>query len=63
VRFWQFHGGLPSGLFPRNLNSGGSPTLASLWGAAIDGDAVAIGWRNHVRTNPNKATGGFSRYG
>lgn len=60
---WQFHGGLPSGLFPRNLNSGGSPTLASLWGAAIDGDEVAIGWRNHVRTNPAKATGAALGFG
>ncbi len=60
---WQFHGGLPSGLFPRNLNSGGTSTLATLWGAAIDGDDVAIGWRNHVRTNPAKATGAALGFG
>ncbi len=59
---WQFHGGLPSGLFPRNVNSSGS-TLTSLWGAAVDGDEVAIGWRNHVRTNPAKATGAALGFG
>ena len=60
---WQFHGGLPSGLFPRNLNSGGGSTLASLWGAAIDGDEGGIGWRNHVRNDPAKATGAALGFG
>lgn len=60
---WSFHGGLPSGLFPRNLNDNGVSTLTSLWGAAIDGDRVAIGWRNHVRTDPNKDTGAALGFG
>lgn len=60
---WQFHGGLPDGLFPRNLDSFGNSTLASLWGAAIDGDKVAIGWRNHVQSNPANATGAALGFG
>ncbi len=60
---WRLQGGLADGLFPRDVNNAGFPTLASLWGAAIDGDDVAIGWRNFAGTTPLSATGaalGFS---
>ncbi|HSC88708.1 MAG TPA: discoidin domain-containing protein [Polyangiaceae bacterium] len=64
---WSFHGGLPGGLFPRDVGQGSGSTLATLWGAAIDGDRVAIGWRNYAGDNPT-ATGaaigfGFDDYG
>ncbi len=55
---WRFYGGLPSGLFPDDVNpNSGASTLASLWGAAIDGDRAAIGWRNYRGDNAQTETG------
>lgn len=60
---WKFYGGLPAGLFPDDVNPDGSSTLQSLWGAAIDADRAAIGWRNYRGDNAATVTGaalGFS---
>jgi hypothetical protein len=55
---WRFYGGLPNGLFPDDVNpSNGASTLASLWGAAIDGNRAAIGWRNYRGQNAQTETG------
>lgn len=61
-REWRFHGGLPGGLFPRDVGQSGTSTLATLWGAAIDGDNVAIGWRNYAGDN-STATGAAIGFG
>lgn len=53
---WRFFGGLPSGMFPKDLHNGQS-TQFSLWGAAIDGTRAAIGWRNYRGDNPATETG------
>lgn len=54
---WRFHGGLPSGIFPRDLNNGGNPTTQSMWGAAVTADGAAIGWRNYRGANQATETG------
>lgn len=54
---WRFQGGLPSGLFPRDLTPSGGPTTFSMWGAAASGDEAAIGWRNYRGANPATETG------
>lgn len=66
---WKFYGGLPSGMFPDDINpADGLPTQQSLWGAAIDGSRASIGWRNYRGDNPSTATGAalgfdFGEYG
>lgn len=55
---WVFQGGLPSGIFPRDVNpSTNTPTTQTMWGAAVAGDQAAIGWRNYRGTNPATETG------
>lgn len=66
---WKFYGGLPSGMFPDDINPDtGLPTQSSLWGAAIDGNRAAIGWRNYRGDDPSTETGAalgfdFGEYG
>jgi hypothetical protein len=66
---WNFFGGLPAGLFPDDVDpTTGNSTLQSLWGAAIDGNRAAIGWRNYRGDNVATATGAalgfdFAEYG
>lgn len=59
---WSFFGGLPGGLFPRDVGTTSGSTLGNLWGAAIDGDRVALGWRNYAGDNPT-ATGAAIGFG
>lgn len=51
---WAFHGGLPNAIFPAN------PTRGGFWGAAIDRDRAAIGWRNYKGTPATGAALGFA---
>lgn len=55
---WAFYGGLPTGIFPHDGEGvvQGS-TAFSLWGAALDQNRAAIGWRNYRGSNANTETG------
>lgn len=54
---WKFHGGLPSGMFPEDVDPQGNPTQLFMWGAALDGNRATIGWRNYRGDNPATETG------
>lgn len=65
---WRFYGGLPNGMFPEDVDPQGNPTQLFMWGAALDGNRAAIGWRNYRGDNPATETGAalgfdFTEYG
>jgi hypothetical protein len=54
---WAFHGGLPNTIFPSDA---GAQLGGGFWGAAIDGDRAAVGWRNYKGTPATGAAVGFA---